>query len=84
MRKTFILLKDTPELRKGAILQEDCDAGDQDFSCINKGHIKMKDQDGTSYSRDVVMKQPNWFEEVEMLPIRKSDALKVKKYVIKI
>lgn len=63
-RKRYRLLKDSPELKRGAIMEEDCDDGDQGFSCITKDSIKKDDQGGTGYSRKVVTESPKWFEEV--------------------
>ena len=61
MKKQYILLKDSPELKMGAILEEECDGGDQEFKCITEESIKMADQQETIYSRDTVMKQKDWF-----------------------
>lgn len=73
-RRTFRLLKDTPELEKGALVQEACDDGDQNYILLD--FEQMSDAtygDWTDYfsgnfalSRDTVEQQPEWFEEVEM------------------
>lgn len=81
MRKTYILLKDTPELKKGAILQEQCDDGDQDFICLNESdHQKHKEDNvDTLYGRNTVMKQPEWFEEVMTVTVTKKEKGKIEK-----
>lgn len=74
-RRTFRLLKATPELKKGALVQEACDDGDQNYVSLGREYLTEQaagdfDQyfnDGhIAFSRDTVEKQPNWFEEVEM------------------
>jgi len=73
MRKVYILLKDTPELKKGAVLREKCDDGDQDFECINMStKQKFKNQNACVYDRKVVMRQPEYFEEVCNVTVAKS------------
>jgi hypothetical protein len=82
MRKLYRLLKDSPELKKDAILQEDCDNGDQGFSILTKEYLKHSDQGGLSYSRKTVMNSPEWFEEVfdlsKIFYVTKSELDKVK------
>ena len=63
-RRTFKVVKETPELKVGTIVQEECDDGDQDYVTLDEKGNKFKDQTGTRYSRHVVEKQPMWFEEV--------------------
>lgn len=63
MRRRFKLLKDSPELKAGAILEENCDNGDQDFTVISKEWSKVADQGLTYYTRKTVIDQPEWFEE---------------------
>lgn len=63
MQRTFKLLKNSVELKKGAILREKCDDGDQDFETISREHIKA--QEGRCYyNRKNVINNPEWFEEV--------------------
>lgn len=60
-----MLLQGTPECNAGAIFEENCDAGDQQFICINFKDVRLKDdQTGVFLSRRVVMEQPYWFQEV--------------------
>ena len=69
-RRTFKLLKDTPEVRKGALFQEACDDGDQEYILLDHSFIIPEDYfdfySNISFSRDTVEKQPAFFEEVEM------------------
>jgi hypothetical protein len=73
-RRTFKLLKETPDAKKGALYQEDCDDGTQDYSLITAEHIKYPASDSLedfseTYSREAVEKQPKWFIEVfQVLP----------------
>lgn len=65
-KKLYRLLKDSPELKAGAILEEECEDGDQGFDCINMEDYSISDtQDECKYNRKVVMNQPEWFEEVK-------------------
>ena len=63
----YRLLKESVELKKGAVLIEQCDGGNQNFVCedVNK---YMKRPKGHTYStywfREDVVKQPKWFERV--------------------
>lgn len=41
MRRRFVLLKDTPEAKAGALMEEKCDSGNQDFACINFNEMKQ-------------------------------------------
>lgn len=71
-RRTFRLLKETPEIKKGALFQEKCDDGTQDFTLLDTSFAKYAWQSGnsnTDYPRDAVTKQPKWFVEVfQVLP----------------
>ncbi len=77
MRKKYILLKDTPEFKKGAIFEEMCDDGTQDFklnfSKSNRKYFtKPKDYigiDNVSIGRETVMKQPKWFRKIDIVEI---------------
>ncbi len=79
MRRRFILLKDTPELKRGAILVEDCDGGDQGFHIEDKKYCLFDDQDGTSYTRKTVLGSPNWFVEASPFYLTKEQVKKVTK-----
>lgn len=70
-RRTFKLLKDTADYYKGLLVQEACDAGDQEYASLNHGEKVIKDDishffdDNTvRYSRKTIEEQPNWFVEV--------------------
>ena len=84
MRKKYILLEDSPELKKGAILEEKCDDGNQGFKCISGvTHDKHKDidWDEVSYSRNTVIKSPKWFGEIKTLDLTPEQYTKVKKFL---
>lgn len=85
MKKQYILLKDTPELKKGAIMQEMCPNGDQDFVCINPLEFLQKEEDKNDghcqYSRNVVVNSPEWFEEIVPLVIPARLSLKVAEFI---
>ena len=83
MRRRFILIKDTPELKIGAILEEECDDGTQGFRLINKDYQKYDDQKGTSYSRKTVIEGTEYFQEVEQLWLTKEEVSKVKEIIKK-
>ena len=65
-RKTYKLIKDTPTVSKGAIYQEACDDGTQEYVILDKSFIK--DTSGTGqapiHTRSLVEEQKNWFVEV--------------------
>lgn len=66
-RRTFRLLKETDILKKGAIFQEMCDDGDQDYEMIDGERKFEKPQscaDRIIKSREGVEKNPTWYEEV--------------------
>jgi hypothetical protein len=85
MRKKYILLKDCPELKKGAILEEKCDNGNQDYRCITiETHRKFPDQREVIYSRDTIMKNPTWFKEIKQIHITEEGIKKLKKLKVEI
>lgn len=66
-RRTFRLLKETDVFKKGAIFQEMCDDGDQDYEMIEGERKFEKPQSCTGQivkSREDVEKNPTWYEEV--------------------
>lgn len=69
-RRTFRLLKDTPDTKKGALFQERCDDGDQDYQILcefEESHVTAPFEDGgrgVTYGRDAVENRPKWFVEV--------------------
>lgn len=70
-RRTFRLIKDAPEIKKGILVQENCDEGNQEYVTLNMDKF-MRFDDWTKYfsspsnsfSRDTVEQNPEWFEEV--------------------
>lgn len=64
MRRTFKLLKDTPLVKKGAIIQEDCEDGTQPYSWITPEFAKGEDKVGSIRTRRLVEEAPEWFVEV--------------------
>lgn len=62
-RQRYRLLRDTPELRAGAIVEEQCDNGDQGYICISPSD-RFDDSTDVIYTRKVVMENPKYFEEV--------------------
>lgn len=82
MRARYILLKDTPELKKGAIVEEKCDNGDQEFATISTEWNQKEDQGSTLYSRKVVMESPEWFAKVDVLWLTMEQIEKVKKFLL--
>lgn len=66
-RRTFKLIKELPELTKGALVQEKCDDGDQDYTVLDQSFIKYEDEHGRksiTYPRKAVEEEPTWFTEV--------------------
>jgi hypothetical protein len=71
-RKTYKLLKDLPDIRKGALFQEACDDGDQEYKMITTDYFKYPESrrsvgiedDDCNLDRDSVEKEPTWFVEV--------------------
>lgn len=78
MRKRYILLKETIELKKGCIVEEACDDGTQDFVIITPEFRKFLEVDSI-VSRKAVTTQPKWFEEVHPLYVPTKQLAKVKK-----
>nr|WP_218680377.1 hypothetical protein [Rhodococcus qingshengii] len=66
-RRTFKLTKELPELTKGALVQEKCDDGTQDYIALDNSQIKYALEDGRkslTYPRKAVEDEPNYFVEV--------------------
>lgn len=66
-RKTYRLLKGTAELRVGAVVQEKCDDGDQDFIVLDESFVKYPNESGGkryTLPRQAVESEPKWFVEV--------------------
>jgi hypothetical protein len=71
MRKTYKLLKDLPEHRKGLVVQEACDDGDQEYvslthdaSIVVDDYARFFGDNVIKFSRKAVEDQPQWFVEV--------------------
>jgi hypothetical protein len=77
----YIVKRDTPELKKGAILEVDgCYSnGDYEYTCEDKSSCKYEDQGGVTYSKSVVEKQPKWFEKVSPVWLTKDQMKKLNK-----
>lgn len=81
MKKRYILLKDGPELKKGAILEEKCEDGNQDYKCINIKEFSQGrgvEERGVIHYKDIIEKQPEWFEEVGLMWLTMEQIKKVK------
>jgi len=64
-RRTFKLLKDTPDVKKGALYQEECEDGTQPYRLITKqDHRDEQDASSIYVTRSLVEDQPQWFVEV--------------------
>lgn len=64
-RRTFKLIKDTPTMVKGAILQEQCDDGTQPYIMLNNDtHCKDPSFKISIAKRELVEEQPAFFVEV--------------------
>lgn len=63
-RRTFKLLKDTPDVKKGALYQEQCDDGTQPYELLTKGNHTDGDASSVYVTRSIVEDQPQWFVEV--------------------
>ena len=87
MRKQYIVVGDIPELLKGALLTEDCDNGDQGYTCSDKKSFRFPNDpthgDSVCYSRQIVMKQPQFFEEIFMVKVPKEKLAAVNKLLKK-
>lgn len=69
MRHKYKLLKDTPCLKAGATLLEDCEDGTQGFTCDSPEFIAIPAPYGLSYGyhRAAIVDNPEWFEEIKPL-----------------
>lgn len=83
-RLRYRLLADTPELKKRAILEEECDDGDQGFKCIDHTMHSDVQEEGRCtlvYNRSTVTAQPAWFEEVNLLYLTMSELKKIQSWL---
>lgn len=67
-RRTFKLIVNIPNVKKGALFQEKCDDGDQDYVLLDKSYQKhhYQNEDGgrEMQPREAVEKEPKFFVEV--------------------
>lgn len=67
-RRTFRLVKETAEFKKGTLVQEACDDGDQEYRVLNDTGAKFDDLDDydlpKAFSRKTVEENKAFFEEV--------------------
>ena len=75
--RTYILLQDAPDLKKGAVLEERR-AEIIYFQCITPQFRKFPEDPEVAYSTDTVTKNPEWFMEVKQIfvPIKKKKGAK--------
>lgn len=81
MKKKYILLKDTPELKKGAVVEARCEGGGQEYECENEKFFQKKDQSCCLYTEKVVEESPEWFQEICFVEVPKEQVVKVKKFI---
>lgn len=83
MKPRYRVKKETPELKKGAILEvKGCyKNGEYDYKCSDRGLRKFDNDNDMIYSPDTVEKQPKWFEKVKLLWFTESDYKRVKKFL---
>lgn len=75
-RRTFRLLKDSMEIKKGSLVQEACDDGNQEYRVVDIERAyrfddlrEYFDRPSISLTRKTVEKNPKWFVEVfQVLP----------------
>ena len=68
MKRRFVLLKETPEFKVGAIFQQRVDAEIADFTCINYAEFSNSPErfhGSFTYFFSDVVNRPEWFEEVK-------------------
>ncbi len=85
IKRKFVLIKDTPELKKGAIVIERCDDGTQGFEIhpdYKKTHIRHDDQNECYYSRKTVLEEPTYFKEVTAVHILTENLKKIAKFIL--
>lgn len=81
MRKKYILLKDSPELKRGAILEADCEDGNQGYTCNVKEFIRAKDQTSCHYTDNSITENPDWFQEICFVEVPIKQIAKVRKFI---
>lgn len=81
MRKKYMLLKDSFDLKKGAVLEED----GEKYRCITPEKIKYAEyrEDYTLF-KQIVINNPKWFKEVTIMYVAKEQVKKVEKFLQKL
>lgn len=86
MRQRYRLLKDTALIKAGAIIEENCDDGTQDFAYRDTEHLQNQECGYRNYSnamftfpRRVVENSPEWFEKVTLVELSISEIAKLGK-----
>ena len=79
----YKILKETPEFKKGTILElRGCYSnGDYDYVCNDMENAKFDTSNESSYPKEVVEKQPEWFEKVSVLWLTGEELKKVNKFL---
>lgn len=77
MRQRYKLLKDSAECKEGAIFEEMCDDGTQDFVLIEGEQVTLGVR--VIFSRNTVESQPKWFEKIVVFYVPKNLEKQVKK-----
>lgn len=82
MRKRYQLLKDSYDMKKGAIYEEECEDGTQPFRLITKEFYKFSPGSTNIISdRAVVENNPEWFREVKPLYVPADKVEAVEKFL---
>lgn len=87
MVKKYILLKDCSDIKKGAIIEEECEEGNQDYVYKSREFVKfpkewkMSNWGDKIFGRNEVEKQPDWFERIETVEVSAKNLTKVKKFI---
>lgn len=62
-RRAYMLIKDAPTIRKGAVYQEQCDDGTQPYELLDLAYSKVN-HSHVIKDRKLIEQQPKWFTEV--------------------
>ncbi len=84
LKPRYILLKESPELKKGAILEANgcIENGNYKYNCKDLKSLKNAQiGDYVEYGKDRVEKQPKWFKKVSPLWITDKELKKIKKFL---
>lgn len=81
MRKKYMLLKDSFDLKKGAVLEEDGEL----YRCITPEKIKYAEyREDYALFKQIVINNPKWFKEVTLIYVAKEQVKKVEKFLKKL